>query len=262
MNKIEDVQIREILHDYRSDIVKGDQENVDKWKKWDNWNILQKTLEYELDEKMSHVESNLDVKKLAFSRYCSNYKEEYATADIMNGWWYCFKELFNHEITSRQNDKDKVNSFLKDLKGEENEKLVNSISNNLKIEYKVRNDKEKICEAFIRFLKVVYTIGNMTPAPKNPSQGLGLDTWEYKLDTYKEMYHDYEGDKEKLRFQDYYNQNVIKPAWTTKKFHEDPAGYMNSRTELILKRAYRIIVGNQEIPKDILKELEYELNNI
>ena len=261
MNKMDNMLIEMTLHDYRRDIVM--QTNKEKWNDWDKWNILQKTLEYELDKTVKDVESYEFVKKKIFSSYCPNYKKEYVTADIMNGWWYCFKELFDHKIMSRQNDKEKIkiNDFLEDLKGKDNKELVKLISNKLKTEYKDRDDKEKICESFIRFLKVVYTTGNMTPAPINPSQGRGLDTWEYKLGTYKEMYHDYEGDKEKLLFQDYCEQNVIKPYTKTADFKKYPAKYMNSRTELIIRRAYRVNVG-QEISEDILKEIFCELDYI
>ena len=61
MNKMDNMLIEMTLHDYRRDIVM--QTNKEKWNDWDKWNILQKTLEYELDKTVKDVESYEFVKK-------------------------------------------------------------------------------------------------------------------------------------------------------------------------------------------------------
>ena len=94
------------LYDYRQDIV-NKKHNKEYWKDWNNWNILYRTLAYEISSSKD-VESYGYVKQDVF-KYFDNlipYVGENPTADIMNGWWYCFKVLFNVK-SNRENKKTK-----------------------------------------------------------------------------------------------------------------------------------------------------------
>lgn len=241
-------QENEILYDFREMIVKqacSNEKHVWKgekgrehWSNWNRWNILQKTFEYELEKSLTHIEKDENVKENAFSSYCINYAEVYRTADIMNGWWNCFKELLDFKSRGGGDDLERLGRLLNE--SQNNVNLVELLKGELKDDYV--KDGDEICKALLRFLKVVYTTGNMTPAPINPSTGrYGLDNWEYKLNTYKGMYHDYKGVKEKLLFQDYYEKDEIKISPKREDFQKNPAGYMNERVELILKRGCRIV---------------------
>ena len=211
-----------ILHDYRDDII-----CKERISDWNNLNILARTLEYELDSDCKDVEGYPFVCKCAFAEYCVDYKEKYATADIMNGWWTCFKNIFG--INSR-NDNEKKTELLNLAKENKTDEIIEKIS--------FDREKQEVYESLTRFLKVVYTTGNITPAPINPG-GRGLDCWEYKLNNYQSLYHDQRGDIEILHFEDY-NCKEIPEYYKIVGDPDELIKYMNSRVELILKRSCRI----------------------
>ena len=64
--------IMECLHDFRKDIVSRKRDKK-YWKEWDNWNVLYKTLAYELSSS-GHVESYDYVMDQIFSYFpdCEN----------------------------------------------------------------------------------------------------------------------------------------------------------------------------------------------
>lgn len=88
------------------------------WGDWDIWNSLYKTLAYELSSSRD-VESYEYVKRnvLTLLNVNENYDVKNFRLDIMNGWWYCFKFVF--EVGPRKSDETK--NFMK--------KLMESIKN-------------------------------------------------------------------------------------------------------------------------------------
>lgn len=250
-----------ILHDYREDVLnrknnrmkdnRREKLKVDK-REWDKChNILGKTLIYELSEVCGDVEDYSLVQTEAFSPYCKNYASEYKTADIMNGWWYCFKYIF--QLESRT-DKKNIEKLKDKIKEEENDESV--IKTLMKSEYKYPKFDKEVYRALFRYLRVVYTIGNLTPVPINPRADY-LDSWEYKLSKYIGLYHDHNGDKDILRFQDYYDsKGEIKNSYTKNGFENDPVEYLDSRTDLIIKRGYRILHENDIISEEFLQTIK------
>ena len=163
-------------------------------------NYLHRTLIYELSpyKDVEHYPCVTD----DYENYVVQASEKYATADIMNGWWYCFKTLFGLDSTHRRKGHPQVPEVMEKIKDIEEEDLPGFLFEN----YPMGNPGSfsKDCyAAFLKYVKVVYTPGNITPAPINPSPGKGLDDWEYKLNRYKKLYHDYHGDVIQLLFQDF-----------------------------------------------------------
>ena len=105
-------------------------------------------------------------------------------ADLMTGWWNPFKYCFLEDTGKSRKDicKDLISKIPKD---KENivEKLISYRKSKTK---EIRNDEEiqeilkTLVSSFIDFLKVIYSEGNIIPAPKNWI-GRGLDNWCYKL---------------------------------------------------------------------------------
>lgn len=236
--------IDEILYDYRLDIVK----RSPYYKNWNSWNIFHKTISFELSSSKD-VESYPYVKTKVFD-WLKDFDKKYKTADIMNGWWFCFKTVFNRKNLSRSGKEAKeIESEICKVFDNNNE---DDARKEILEEFQIESKKYEWLE---KYLKVVYTMGNMTPAPINPGGGGygSIDFWEYKLDTYKTLYHDYEGDKDILYFQDYGNTGL------PEKYSDfidqlDIIEFMGKRINLILKRAYRIKTG-KEITQEDLHEL-------
>ncbi len=232
---IENETLNKILHDYRDDVVDKFQ-NMDLKKRWHEASndIIKKTLIYEFEPLCHDVEKYEFVKESAFSDYCQEYDNLYVTSDIMNGWWYCFKTVYKLN-ESRKAFRNKHYNMLP--------RMVNS-------------KEEKTLE---KYLKVVYTIGNMTPAPYNPGgRGYGeIDFWEYKLERYGKLYQDCNGDIDILMFQDYVPYIAGIKDVKYRKYMEtfDLVGYMNDRIDLIIKRGYRIL-NKRAITEDELKEVK------
>ncbi len=235
---------KDILHDYREDVLG---QGTERWrehkidllkqtkKEWDSAkNILAKTLVYEVSPVCKDVEGYSFVCKDSFREYCDNYEKKYSTADIMNGWWYCFK-IFFPDVLSGRRQSDATRKNMKKLIVKIGDKKDKDVIGVIKEDYPCSNEND--IKMFLSFLRVVYTIGNMTPAPINPPIGGGSDMWEYKLKKYRKMYHDYKGDIDTLFFQDY---DLKKIVWTTDQIKNDPAGYFGSRIDLIIRRGYRI----------------------
>jgi hypothetical protein len=225
--QIKEEKLDEILHDYRDDIVANDDKCKGIRDKWDGYSSLQKAIEFKKLE--IHVERYNFGKNNPYDLYWPNYKNEYATTDIMNGWWYCFKQLFGCKSKSNIEHYLKTDNTLMELF-----KLLKAN----KQEYS-DDEKKEIIQSFLKYLAVVYTIGNMTPAPINP--GGQFECWEYKLVKYGENYK--EGYIVCLRFQDYINSKV----WKSTDFKSDPKGYIDSRIDKIIRRGYRIVMKKETI---------------
>ena len=142
-------------------------------------------------------------------------------------------------VDSRKNSRDQ---FKDDLKRESCFEEIRSIL----------EKNAKAFEALLKYLKVVYTIGNFTPALYNKSCGrYGLDCWESKMDKYSDK------DIEYLHFEDYKGRSRPEHSSIANK-PEELTKYMKSRTDLILRRGFRII-GGREIEDGELEEIKKEL---
>jgi len=223
------------LHDFRVDIILKKRDRA-RWNNWDKWNILYKTLAYELSS--SHdVESYPYVRNQVFElfRDYEKYICGAVTLDIMNGWWFCFKTLFNID-TSRNSIETK--EFLSRLNNQiekinEEEKLIDVICKNYSI-------TEEEIKSLLGFLKVVYTIGNISPASRNPKADK-FDSWEYKLFesgsiNYTDLGYKY------FYFEDY---SKDRKWWIDLKESNDKKKvileYMNSRIYLITERGKKVV---------------------
>lgn len=223
-----------ILHDFRDDIIARKRASI--WKEWGNWSVLYKTLSYELSASRG-VESYTYVRQKAFETYCPDYKKRYAIADIMNGWWYCFKVVFDIN-TGRHSDK--TLQFLNEMKS-----TIEGMDDYEVVEYlcdKYKKEKS-LYIALLEFLKVIYTIGNITPAKENRNRSR-LDNWEDKLRagkwTIKET--------KELCFDIYDDNKIINYKET------DIKEYMVERIDFILKRAIQIVDCTDDVGIKILKE--------
>lgn len=224
------------LHDFRADIIlkKRDRE---RWNNWDKWNILYKTLAYELSSSRD-VESYPYVRNRVFE-FFRDYKKYICgavTLDIMNGWWFCFKTLFNID-TSRNSVETK--EFLTRLnnkieKIDEEEKLIDVICKNYSI-------TEEEIKSLLNFFKVVYTIGNISPASRNPKADK-FDSWEYKLFVSGSINYTDLSYIEYFCFEDY---SKDREWWTDLKKSNDKKKvileYMNSRINLITERGKKVV---------------------
>lgn len=226
---------KDILFDYRELIINNSNDEEIKTKWFSNPDPIFRTLLYELSQ-FGDVESEkydkcYDVRKKAFELYCPNYENEYKTADVMNGWWCCFKRVCNDSGFNLGSRRD-----------EETKQKIKLI-----LEKKLKGIKEDVLESMQLFFRVVYTIGNLTPSPINPGVGYEgkSDYWEHKLDRWKGLYHDYKGDRKKLFFQDYPQES---------RSFEDEKEYMDTRVDLILKRGFRILNNGERITQE---ELDY-----
>lgn len=208
-----------ILHDFRRDVVMRKRDMT--WKEWDKWNILHKTIAYELSSSKD-VESYNYVKKRAFEKYCPDYSE-YRTADIMNGWWYCFKVVFDIK-SSRHSDETKrlLDKLYHKIEGLEEQEVVRILCKHYKKE-------ERLYAVLLEFLKVVYTVGNITPAKENKNRAR-LDNWEIKL--VKGGWNNKE--KKKLHYDMYVENKIIRIDENNLEI------YMEERIGLILCRALRV----------------------
>lgn len=203
-------------------------------------------------------------------------------ADIMTGWWNPFKYFLGlSDSISRESIEDMINndkfpsekeSIEETLSLEEIEELspeiINKVNGTKLVEWIQKQNSDisvKYIHKFLRFLRVVYTIGNIIPAPDNPSPGgrggKGLDTWQYKLEyTIKggnsvkwKNYIDYsfdgwndfiESNYLKVYF-DKYDKNFQKPKrfWKNEKLNsgttatlDDWAEYFTNATDCINQR--------------------------
>lgn len=172
--------------------------NADELKEWESHNILYNTLWFYLNKEV-HVEFSQDIwvfYKSNISYFCNwkivehyngnklippSFNNESFSADIMTGWWNPFKRfvgltgnerenlsklLFNKSLPSKNDNKELLKWF-QDLNSEITAEHLNY---------------------FIEFLKVVYTIGNIIPAPVNWRPGRGLDNFDAKLDCIFSVY--------------------------------------------------------------------------
>ncbi len=241
---IEDKTLKHIFHDYRNDVFNSINENL-LWRKYreefeffktkwfEETDFLKKTLIYELTHSCGDVEYYEAVKS-TYSGYCANYESKYSTADLMNGWWYCFKTIYSRK------EKFTRRFFRENYQFDDIEVIASYIAS--------QEEYNTLCA----FLAIVYSAGNMTPAPINPPEQLGA--WELKQNRYKQLYNDPEY-KQELLFMDYDSELVYDK--------NDLKGYMESRIEKILKRGYRISMGayKDEISQDVYEEMRNKLEH-
>ena len=252
---IEEKTLNDIFHDYRDDVFKSKKlhwrkeyrEKFDFFEaKWfEETNYLKKTLIYALTCSNVDVEFHETVKS-TYSLYCANYESKYSTADLMNGWWYCFKTIYSRkEKLTRKLFREKYRFNIHKDNGCQN--ILDYIED---IASYIESQEEY--DTLCAFLAIVYSAGNMTPAPINPSAQ--LDAWEFKQDRYKKLYKDPEY-KQELLLMDYDSMLVFDK--------NDLKGYMESRIEKILKRSYRISkkAYKDEISKDEYEEMRNGLNH-
>lgn len=224
------------LYDFRTDIILKKRDRR-RWNNWDKWNILYKTISYELSSSRD-VESYGYVRNQVFDffRDYNNYVCGAVTLDIMNGWWFCFKTLFSID-TSRNSVETK--EFLSRLnkqieKIDEEEKLIEVICKNYSI-------TEEETMSLLSFLKVVYTIGNISPVSSNPHADC-FDSWEYKLFESGSINYTDLGYIKYFCFEDY---SKDRKWWTDYKKSNDKKKiileYMNSRINLITERGKKIV---------------------
>lgn len=236
---------KKLLHDYRDDIVSRKRKSKwINWAEWKNWDILYKTMAYEISCSKD-VESYGYVREDIFNipgNELVRVVGECPTADIMNGWWYCFKTIFKIDKSRKQSNKIEEKIMKDILEGK-----------NIYESYGIELD---LYQEFTSYLKLVYTIGNMTPVPKkcNTYENF-LDNWEYKLYSHKEKYG--ENYIDKLHFEDYNDKNKI----TKEKFLNDPKSYIKNRIELIIKRGYRIVSNGDIISENDLKEIRESIKD-
>lgn len=226
------------LHDFRQDIVlkKHDKEY---WNNWKRWNILYKTLAYELSSSRD-VESYGYVKNqvLEYFSDCTKYISGTITLDIMSGWWFCFKYLFDLDKRINRNSKQAkkylftLQEQIKDINKEVD--LIDFVCKNYSIA------KMEI-KSLLDFLDVVYTIGNITPVNNNPNADC-FDSWEYKLfvsdsinytgDSFKYFIYDSYYKEKKQWWKDFQNSNDKKKVILE---------YMDSRVNLIKQRGKSLV---------------------
>ena len=226
------------LHDFRADIILKKRDRG-RWNNWDQWNILYKTLAYELSSSRD-VESYPYVRNRVFE-FFRDYKKYICgavTLDIMNGWWFCFKPLFNID-TSRNSVETKefltrLNNKIEKIDKDEEEKLIDVICKNYSI-------TEEEIKSLLSFLKVVYTIGNISPVSRNPKADR-FDSWEYKLFVSGSINYTDLSYIEYFCFEDY---SKDREWWSDLKKSNDKKKvileYMNSRINLITERGKKVV---------------------
>lgn len=166
-------------HDYRKDIV---ERKLDKeyWGNWDSWNILYKTLAYEISSSRD-VESYWYVRDALSALYdeeLETYVGSDYTFDVMNGWWNCFKVLFKLGDRKAKDTKTFIENMMNDIVDiKEKKDLIDFISK----QYALKGETVK---NLLLFLEVVYTCGNIAPVPKGGNRHADdWDSWEYKLNS-------------------------------------------------------------------------------
>lgn len=229
-----------IFEDYRQDIV-ARKRNKSYWGQWSKWNVLYQTLAYELSSSKD-VENYSYVRTKAFEYYAeySQYVGNDFSADIMNGWWGCFKTIFGIK-TGRtvESTKDFLRKLMEDIAGLNETQTIVYLNTTKK--YSINSD---ILSVLMKFLSLVYTIGNITPIPKHCNINAGLlDCWEYKLFVSDRVYFTKPGYIEYLCYDDY---NPNRKWWL--EISEETADkttviyeYMKSRINLIEKRGIEIL---------------------
>ncbi len=231
-------------YDFRTCVVEKKRDK-EYWGNWKKWNVLYKTLAYEISS-CKDVEGYGYVRNQIFKCF-ENYKQylEEPTLDIMNGWWFCFKELFNIKHGRKNQSTIK---FISDLMKEINdvndrEKLVEIISMKYGID-------ETVFIVFLDYLEVVYTIGNITPVSKGGNVHADIfDSWEYKLYISEKV--KYKGNNYMEYF--YFIEYAEKDAgwynmWKDAKSKNDKIGvicnFMESRIAYIKNRGKEIAERN------------------
>lgn len=152
---------------------------------WHNNNILYNTLWFA----QKKFRPDIEYSKGAISSYkeipfynnwgCTNGRRKVLispnshsiTADLMTGWWNPFKYFLKLTIKGRENAIEELLTTVP---------KKNDIGVTIEWVKKKNNAEIEDCIAMLDFLNVVYTSGNIIPAPIN-WRGQGIDSWEYKL---------------------------------------------------------------------------------
>lgn len=223
-----------IEHDYRKDIVERKRDK-DYWRNWDSWNILYKTLAYEIHssgdvESYSYVRESLSI---FYDKKLVSYVGIDYTFDLMNGWWQCFKMLFNLKARDTEKTKRFIDKMMKDIVCfKEKEELKEFISKKYPL-------KVETVETLLSFLEVVYTCGNFVPVPKGENKRADdWDSWEYKL---KPSFLHYKCDDYNEYF--YFNEYLSNEIFQMDKSNKETSicQYMSTRVELIKNRGKALI---------------------
>lgn len=214
------------LHDFRQDIITQHGGN------WDGNNILYKTLVYELSA-FKDVERYKYVKNQVFNYFdkSHNYINGKVTLDIMNGWWFCFKTIFELDA-SRKN----AEPYLKCLNEQIKDCDESTLPTFIEQKYGIAGTYTK---SLLAFLHVIYTIGNITPINSNRHADC-FDSWEYKL--FEANWVKYEGSDymNYFLFNDYREIKWWEKIKGTSNPKEVVLEYMDSRVLLITTRGRKI----------------------
>ena len=189
---------------------------------WDKRNILYNTIWFYLNKqgKMPDIEySDSAIKIYKNISYYQSWEITYHpyggknilppnvdhfNADIMTGWFNPFKHLVG------LNSRKEINiDFLNEIPSEKNSNLIEW--------FKKKNSKiNKICiKSFLRFLGLIYTAGNIIPAPINWKSGSSLDGWDYKFKIIVSDNNNAQG----LIWKDYINNSYIGNDFKEKANH-------------------------------------------
>ena len=227
------------MKDYRIDLLK---EYNELYRNWEQNNMLYNSLKF-------YQLFNCDVENS--SLIIPLIKGTGLKNDIMTSWWKPTKWfLFRTTNGSR---KELTKYLLEKIpRGLDISKLRISLS---KIRYE--DDSKEIgidvVEAFMDFLKVIYSLGNMTSSARTTTGG-ALDNWDAKLFKMKKHYTDKEWKRyvEQNGFQDYFKDNIyseIIPFWNYGQSNlsaasdEDWKEYFTKVKDRIEQRNKRYIEG-------------------
>ena len=226
------------LHDFRQDIVSRKRDKK-YWNNWENWNILYKTLAYELSSSRD-VESYRYVRNQVFEYFPdrTKYISGTITLDIMNGWWFCFKYLFGLDKKNSRKSKQ-TKKYLFTL--QEQIKDINKEVDLIDFVYQIYGITKVEIKSLLDFFNVVYTIGNITPVNNNPHADC-FDSWEYKLFVSDSI--NYTGDYVKYFIYGSYCEEK-KRWWKDFQCGNDKKKvileYMDSRVNLIKQRGESLV---------------------
>lgn len=157
-------------------------------------------------------------------------KNNIISADLMTGWWNPFKKIVGlNESTSR---KELIEELLAEI---ENRGMKSKEKEQDVIQWLVNKGtcSEETYKYFFKFLKVVYTSGNIVPSAVSYRSGRGLDGWDTKLiNISKSLQKEYEG---YLKVWGNYIRRNFDNSWKTfieknklqMYFHEDDSEFEN-----------------------------------
>lgn len=173
---------------------------------WDKRNILYNTLWFYLNKSNKYPEVEYSDTVIDIYKFLSPFKDweivyhgygkvfdppKYKhtgkrgrfCADIMTGWWNPFKICVG--LSCRKNITNELLNEIPqndDYKKWLNDKIIKAFPHeDLKNSRNLRENIPELVEKITSFLEVVYTIGNIIPAPINWLSGSSLDSWDNKV---------------------------------------------------------------------------------